>query len=242
MQSERAILLLGAYNAHLSALGDRVRNLEYRSVFAETPDRAIEIALEHDLEYRVGLIEPAEFSLNLSDSLESIRHGSKSRQIRYIATGKEPDASECASLRHAGVEVALWAPMEEHALRFHLNASMSENHEAFRRQESRAPMDVSATVCTGGRLKQVSIYCLSAGGAFLETACPSMPGADLEITLRSPDGELSVDAHVLYTNVPGNLSRPTLPLGMGVQFENLGRSALDAIRQIVEFNTVALTT
>ena len=68
-----------------------------------------------------------------------------------------------------------------------------------------------------------------------------MPGVDLEVTILSPDGELSVDAHVLYTNVPGNLSQPTLPLGMGVRFENLGRSTLDAIRQIVEFNAVALS-
>jgi hypothetical protein len=238
---ERSILLLGANSPLMSELADRISDLAYRCVSVETPDDAIEVAREQGLEYGVALSEPARRALEWKEALDSIRLQSNSRHMRYIATGDQPDEQICARLRESGAGIALWAPVEDHALRFHLNALMSESREVLLRRESRAPIDVSATVCAGGRRKQVAIYCLSAGGAFLETTRPSRPGANLEITLQSPDGELSVDAHVLYTNVPGNLSQPTLPMGMGVQFENLGRSALDAIRQIVEFNTVALT-
>lgn len=241
MRRERSILVLGAHSAHMGALTDRIRALGYESIRVKTPNEAIEIAIERNLEYGVGLFEPQGLAFNLIEALESIRCRSNSLDMRYIATGEEPNDEECTKLRDAGISVALWAPVEDHALRFQLNASMSRNHEEFLRSEARAPIDVSATVKAGGRRKQVSVYSLSAGGAFLETARPSMAGVDLEVTLLSPDGELSLDAHVLYTNVPGNLSQPTLPLGMGVRFENLGRSALDAIRQIVEFNSVALS-
>lgn len=242
MRREKSILVLGAHSAHMGALADQIRELDYESIRVKTPNEAIEIALERNLEYGVGLFEPQGLAFNnLREALESIRCRSNSMDMRFIATGAKPDEEERANLRAAGVEAALWLPVEGHALRFQLNASMSLRHEEFLRSEARAPIDVGATVNAGGRFKQVSVYSLSAGGAFLETARPSMPGVDLEVTLQSPDGELSLDAHVLYTNVPGNLSQPTLPLGMGVRFENLGRSASDAIRQIVKFNTVALS-
>ena len=92
----------------------------------------------------------------------------------------------------------------------------------------------------GGRRKIVSIYSLSAGGAFLETPRPSMSGARVEVSLLTPDGELSFDANVLYTNVPGNLSQPMLPLGMAVRFEDVGRTAWDTLRAIVTSHARAL--
>jgi hypothetical protein len=241
MRREKTILVLGADSAHMSAMDERVRALGYRSVRAETPDQAIEIAREKNLDYGVGLFEAQGFSASSGEALESIRRRTNSRHLHYIATGDEPGAAQRAVLRAAGVDIALWTPVEDRALRFQFNASMSGKHDASSHSEARAPIDVSATVSTGGQFNQVSIYSLSAGGAFLETTRPALPGADLEVTLLSPDGELSLDAHVLYTNVPGRLSQPTLPLGMGVRFENLGRSAADAIGQIVKLNTVALT-
>jgi hypothetical protein len=232
----------------MGVLADRIQELGYSSIRVKTPEEAVEIALERNLEFGVGLFEPRGLAVNLanlSEALESIRCRSNSPDMQYIVTGDEPDDDpeneERAMLRSAGLNVALWDPVDDHTLRFQLNALMSRDHEEFLRSEARAPIDVKATVFASGRTKEVSVYSLSAGGAFLETRRPSMPGADVEIRLLSPDGELSLDAHVLYTNVPGNLSQPSLPLGMGVQFENLGRSALDAIRQIVEFNTVALS-
>ena len=90
-------------------------------------------------------------------------------------------------------------------------------------------------------MKRAAIYSLSTGGAFLETPRPSLSGAQVEVSFLTPDGELTLAARVLYTNTPGNLSQPKLPLGMAVRFEDLGRSASDVIRQIVLSSSAGLS-
>ena len=136
---------------------------------------------------------------------------------------------------------ALWSPVEDHALRFQLNAALSIAHEECLRNEARVPIDARAMVLAGGRRKQASVYSLSAGGAFLETPRPSMPGAQVEVAIFVAGAELTVTARVLYTNVPGNLSRICLPLGMAVRFVDLRRSTGEAIRELVNSKAVALT-
>jgi len=72
---------------------------------------------------------------------------------------------------------------------------------------------------SGGREKEALVYSVSPGGAFLATPRPSMRGARVSVQLPLPAGNLSLDGRVLYTNVPGNLQRPDLPVGMGVAFD-----------------------
>ncbi len=241
MRTDRSVLILGVHSANMGSLADRVRDLGYPTVRVKTPQEAIDLSRERNLEYGVGFFEPEGLAFNLCEALDAIRCCSNSPELIFVATGAEPGEQDRTVLRQAGVEHALWAPVEDHTLRFQLNAALSPPHEEYLRCDARAPIDAPATVRTGGRVKQVSIFSISTGGAFLETPRPSLSGAQLELTLATPDGELAVAARVLYTNTPGNLSQPKLPMGMAVHFEGLGRSASDAIRELVQCNSAALT-
>ena len=84
------------------------------------------------------------------------------------------------------------------------------------------------------RSRRVHVYSLSTAGAFLETPRPSIRGAGLTLEILLPDGVLRVTGRVIYSNVPGNLQRPMLPLGMGVQFEELDEEATARLRRYVE--------
>ncbi|MDP6979797.1 MAG: PilZ domain-containing protein [Myxococcota bacterium] len=233
MQRERAIAVLGDHGALLGDLAERVRDLGHRTVRVKTPEEAIDFAYERNVEYAAAFIEPMGLAYDLTEALYALRVQAHSPDMDFIATGEEPDAEHCALLRKAGVTRALWTPIADNVLRFQLNAALSNNHQDFLRCDTRAPVGGQATVTVGGRRKLVSIYSLSAGGAFLETPRPSMSGAHVEVAFLTPEGELSFDANVLYTNVPGNLSQPMLPLGMAVRFEDVGRTAWDTLRTIV---------
>jgi uncharacterized protein (TIGR02266 family) len=91
------------------------------------------------------------------------------------------------------------------------------------RQELRVQTDLPAEIHVGGRRKEAVVRNLSAGGAFLETQRPSVPGAQLVVEISLPEFAIRAEAQVVYTNVPGNLKSLDMPVGMGVRF-----SALDA--------------
>jgi hypothetical protein len=89
------------------------------------------------------------------------------------------------------------------------------------------------TIRAGGRRKEARLYNLSQRGAFLETARPSMVGAEIEVGFQLPDGPSSLPASVLHTNVTGNLRRPHLPIGMGIRFTDPSPSISDDLGRIV---------
>ncbi|MFB0977445.1 MAG: hypothetical protein QMC73_07250, partial [Myxococcota bacterium] len=84
-------------------------------------------------------------------------------------------------------------------------------------------------------------YSLSAAGAYLKTPRPSMSGAQIKVAFPLPGGKVSASCQVLYTNVPGNLSKGLLPMGMAVQFLGLGRQVGAAIRNSVECRSTELS-
>jgi uncharacterized protein (TIGR02266 family) len=78
------------------------------------------------------------------------------------------------------------------------------------------------------------VYNLSPGGAFLQTNRASMNGAHVEVELQLPEGPIAARGEVIFANVPGNLQRPNLPLGMGVRFEDLDPASRKKILSYVK--------
>ena len=77
------------------------------------------------------------------------------------------------------------------------------------------------------------LYSLSEGGCFIETPRASMDGARLRI-LFAIDGErFEIDGTVAFANVPGNLQRPNLPLGMGVRFDSATDETRKSIARVI---------
>ena len=143
------------------------------------------------------------------------------------------DPIQRKALRQAGVLLALWDGYDERILRFQLNRLVSGELTSIARASRRAPTQAQTRILVGGREKQGLLYSLSEGGCFIETARASMDGAHLRI-LFEVDGEpFEIDGTVAFANVPGNLQRPNLPLGMGVRFDNADDETRKSIARVI---------
>jgi hypothetical protein len=78
------------------------------------------------------------------------------------------------------------------------------------------------------------VYSLSTTGAFIETPRAAMAGASLDLAISLPGCFIKIAARVAFANVPGNLERPNLPLGMGVRFEELDKENLKRLKAYVK--------
>ncbi len=149
------------------------------------------------------------------------------REVRIRAAGdglRQAAGRECTqSASTVGVVLALWDGYDERILRFQLNRLVSGEQISAARTSRRAPTQAPTRMLVGGREKHGTLYSLSEGGCFIETPRASMDGARLR-TLFELDGEhFELDGTVAFANVPGNLQRPNLPLGMGVRFDSADR-------------------
>jgi hypothetical protein len=102
-------------------------------------------------------------------------------------------------------------------------------------------VDLAAQVFQAGRQKPARVYTLSSGGAYLETPRPTMRGARVEVEMAIGAGPVRAVGVVVYTNVPGNLHRTNLPVGMGVRFSDLSDPASAALRRLVAEASLALS-
>lgn len=154
--------------------------------------------------------------------------------IFYLATGDPPRPRDRRRLRQAGVQFALWNPFDDATLRFQLNRAWNQNRDDHKRKSPRIPTYLHAQIGGTQRVKDGVVYTMSRDGAFIETARASMAGATVEIAIRLPECFISTVARVVFANVPGNLQRPNLPLGMAVRFESLDAKASRQLRSYVK--------
>jgi hypothetical protein len=61
-----------------------------------------------------------------------------------------------------------------------------------------------------------------------------MSGAEVEVELLLPDTTVTLAGSVAFANVPGNLQRPNLPLGMGVHFHEPSATERNVVVGYVE--------
>lgn len=88
------------------------------------------------------------------------------------------------------------------------------------------------TALNEGRGKLLS---LSAGGAYVTTSLPLLPGAQIRLKVILPGTErfFEVEAMVNWENL-GKKPRSALPPGYGVRFTELDSKAVESIREILE--------
>jgi hypothetical protein len=151
-----------------------------------------------------------------------------------VATGPEPGPRELEELREAGVEFCLWAPFEDAALRFVLNEALQDPNIEETREALRVPGTLLARVFSSVGTKTAVVYNLSETGAFLETPRPTSNKGHIRVEIPLPAGTVSVEAQVVVTNVPGNLQKARLPMGMGVEFIGVPEETRGALAEYVE--------
>jgi hypothetical protein len=229
------LLLIDAGVEPMEGLSRRLREFGYRVLRTKTMEQGQAALSDPRFAIPVALIPPDLPVPGLERALAALR-GAAGRMLRhFLVTGIRPDLEERSLLRRAGVEYALWEPFDDHTLRFQVNRALAGDASPARRRHAvRVPTNWPVRVTTGKREKQAKIYCVSAQGAYLATPRPSLPKALVHFSLPLPSGDLRISGEVVMTNVPGNLVRENLPVGMGVRFTGHDRETERSIMAFTE--------
>ena len=241
MVQRRTLLLVDAGAETLEDLSSRLRSLGHRVVRAKTVDAGL--AALADVRFEIGavMVPPDLPALDLERALLAFRRAEPNAQMPLLAVGPRPDADHRSRLRRAGVAWALWRPIDDSTLRFQANRALADSGPVRRpRRAQRVPVNWPVRIGVGQRNKSGLVYSLSARGAFLSTERPSMPRSLVHVALPLPQGDVRVTGSVVMTNVPGNLTKRNLPLGMGVRFTGHSEATEDALLAYVQERTDSL--
>ena len=167
------------------------------------------------------VIDASLASRSLKKDLSKLARTADPSGLFYLASGEPPSSSVRKRLRSAGVQFALWDPFDDATLRFQLNRAWNQNRDDHKRQSERIPTYLHAQIGGSQRVKDGVVYSLSVEGAYIESARASMAGATVDVAIRLPECFIETRGRVVFANVPGNLQRPNLPLGMAIRFEEL---------------------
>ena len=234
MRSERKQVLLYGYGKAHDELAGRVVVLGFRAMRANDVATAIELIRRQEQFVRVVMFpSDAPFSVR-AEELRRMTEASGGIGLRLIVTGTQPGPSGIASLKRDGVRYALWKGFHDADLRFTLNSALYDETRGQTRPALRVPASLVARVKSSSGEKAAMLYNLSTTGAFVETARPGMPGGRITLTIEFSDGPMTTPASVVFANVPGNLQRSNLPLGMGVKFESMDASVAERVSKYVD--------
>jgi hypothetical protein len=209
--------MFGYGKAH-DELAGRVVVLGFRATRAADVDSAVEQIRRQDQPVRVALFPVDAPFGDRTAELRRMTAASGALGLRTIVTGAQPNPSTIAALKRDGVRFALWRGFHDADLRFTLNSALYDETRGQLRPALRVPASLVARVRSGAGEKAAMLYNLSTTGAFVETPRPGMPGGRIQLAIDFPDGPLEIAATVIFTNVPGNLQKANLPVGMGVKF------------------------
>ena len=237
------VLLLGANSPEMQVLGARLVRIGCRVVSAKTPEWAQ--ALLRVGGSRIGaVVVPSDLpAVNLRGALDFMRRLAPESHLVFLGAGRDPGAAERRRMREAGVQLAIFDPIDLHTLRFQVNRALAGAKPVRgRRRTLRAPADWPALARSGGREKQGRIYSISASGAYVAVDQPWMVKSRVELRLATQgSGALAAEGRVVMTSVPGNVMRRSLPFGMGIQFEQLSEAASVALLVYAEERFRALS-
>jgi len=218
-QQPRVLLIEESTAPSASLLRRRLRDLGFRSTRARRTDELSRSLNGSDQPFRAVLLSSGIPSEHLSAFAAPLSQHLADGEVTGLVVGEAPAPEIRQRLREAGFTLALWRPFDDHTLRFQVNrAFLRARSKGRARAELRAPLPCRVSIHAAGRRKEAQLYNLSERGAFIETPRPLMVGAEIEVELQLPDGSRSLPANVLHTNVPGNLLRPQVPIGMGIRF------------------------
>ncbi len=233
MRNERSqVLLFGFGKAH-DGLAGRIVVLGYRAQRANEIEAAVDLIRRQDQPVRVLMFPPDAPFANRTLDLRRMAELSGALGLRCIVSGPQPNAASLAALKRDGVRFALWEGFHDAELRFTLNAALYDDTRGQLRPAQRVPASLIARIKSTSGEKAGMLYNLSATGAFIETQRPNMPGGRITLTIEFSDGAVATPANVVFANVPGNLQKPNLPLGMGVKFSGMSSAAAERVSKYI---------
>ena len=173
-------------------------------------------------------------SSSVRDSLAVTHQASRHHDVTVLAVGEAPRAPLRDQLRHAGVSLAAFGPIDDHTLRFQVNrAFLATRGEGPARRELRAPVDWETGLLAGRRLLSGTIYNISSGGVFVETVRPPDLGSVLQLDIPLPFGISRVSGEVVHVNLPGHQRSRRAPVGLGIRFDPIPLSVRSGIESVL---------
>jgi CheY-like chemotaxis protein len=218
----RTVLLIDVGLEPMDLLNALARRLDYRVVRAKTTDEAIQILMDPRFGVGCAVVPPDMPVPHVGRAIDAFRQAARCRDLPFVVAGSARSEEACRALSSAGVRIPLWEPIDAHMLRFQLNRALAGG-QSFRRRRGarRVPSSARALVHSRGRSKEARLYTLSAQGAFLATAMPSLRGTEVQVELPFLSSAGRLSGRVVLTNVAGNLMKKNLPAGMAIEFERL---------------------
>ena len=238
MAASHFVLLIESEPARTDALAAQLVGLGVEPI--RVPDLADAVAMVKSREYAIAaVLVPSDVPGKLvGKAMKGMRR--REPVLPAMAYGKPPEPKQSRALQRAGVLLVLWDGYDRAMLRFQVNRLVSGDTASVIRGAKRAPVHAPVRVRVGGREKDGTLYSLSAGGCFVETPRASMEGARVELAFEIDDRSFTLDGEVVFSNVPGNLQRPNLPLGMGVRFVDCPEAAEHHLKQFIQHRMEAL--
>jgi hypothetical protein len=233
MEERAQVILIEGSDGGITTLSERLRTFDVEPTRVANLESAEALVGAQRQAYCVVMI-PTDFKHEkLKKALKAVKSANTQSEVVLVSVGRHPTPTQRKELKSAGLKLALWEPYDEGTLRFQLNRAIGGDQDRHKRSALRVPTYLLARVFIGGRTKDAVVYSLSEGGAFLETQRASMEGAQVQVELRLPGGAIEAGGEVLFSNVPGNLQQPNLPLGMGLRFTSIDSDDEKRIRDFV---------
>ena len=233
----RAVLVVDDAQAGLGDVVLRLLRLGIDVFYSKDQDEAWLLAQEEARRIYALLFSPGVGAEAIANILHCLKTHAPSAPRTLVAIGERPDDDTRESLRACGAQWALWEPYDESALRSIVSAAISGGVVENSRQEPRLPTTLLGRAFLGIHRKDVIIYTLSSGGAFLETPTPYLPGSSITIEIALPDGSIMAKANVVYSKDAREAGEAARPNGMGVEFSKLDPRSEEKLRKFLEEQT-----
>lgn len=219
MPASHFVLLIEDDRGSSDALATSLVRLGVEPIRVDDLAEAVDLMKSKQYTIR-GVLMPSDLpATDIHNAMKSMRV--REPMLPALVYGKEPSPDQRMDLQRAGVLLSLWDGFDEGVLRFQINRLVTRDSELSIRNSKRAPVHAEIRMLIGGREKDGMLYSISEGGCFIETPRASMEGANLRLIFTLGETEYRLAGVVAFSNVPGNLQRPNLPLGMGVCFEDM---------------------
>ncbi len=231
---ERFALILDSESAPLGRAAVRLIEMGIDVLYAADVDEAALLARQEA--QRLGaLLFPTGIEVaRLEDLLERVCPQLSAGTRALVAVGPEASPERVELLVASGAQWRLPDPGVERELRYVTAAAMAIGHVDERRKQLRIPSQIETTVFMGRHRKDVLVYDLSRGGAYLAAENPFLEGSSLTIDIVLPAGRVVGRAEVRNANTADRLVRPDVPEGMGIAFQRLEGASEHLLRDYIE--------
>ena len=221
MTNPQCTLIVDSDEKALAELPLRILRIGVDVFYTRNWEEALLLAREEAPRIRLVLFPPSVDFDRIRLVQEALRTTASEVPRTLVAVGPKADETTRILLREGGVELALWEPFDESALRQVLGNALTAREHCDQREVPRFPTTLLARTFSGIHRKDVIVSTLSLRGAFLETPYPFLPETRITLEVALPDGQLLTKANVVYSQPGCEPAPPGHPPGMGIVFAEL---------------------